>query len=148
MEQLHLYEKQQTQLCFLMSLIGITLKQATSKTFIATNLTTLFNTVNHKSSAGKFSVLNWIFFKLRFTQTLKVIQWISIDMMYAFFNHVKLFDSLNSNFVSFILFRKREFCTLCGNSGIHTWPAGTYTHWHVAQDSRPRQETNVFLQSY
>uniref|UniRef100_A0A0P4W3R7 Maestro heat-like repeat-containing protein family member 1 n=1 Tax=Scylla olivacea TaxID=85551 RepID=A0A0P4W3R7_SCYOL len=53
MEQLHLYEKQPTQLCFLMSLIGITLKQSTSKTFIATNLTTLFNTINQKSPSER-----------------------------------------------------------------------------------------------
>lgn len=64
MEQLHLYEKQQTQLCFLMSLIGITLKQATSKTFIATNLTSLFNAVNHKSSSGKSRLLNSMFQKV------------------------------------------------------------------------------------
>lgn len=55
MEQLHLYEKQQTLLCFLMSLIGITMKHTTSKTFIATNLTSLFNAVNHKSSAERES---------------------------------------------------------------------------------------------
>ncbi|XP_045111851.1 maestro heat-like repeat-containing protein family member 1 isoform X2 [Portunus trituberculatus] len=53
MEQLHLYEKQPSQLCFLMSLIGITLKQSTSKTFIATNLTTLFNAMNHKSPSER-----------------------------------------------------------------------------------------------
>lgn len=52
MDQLHLYDKHQAQLCFLMSLIGVILKQTSNKTFIATTLDSLFNATCHKSSIG------------------------------------------------------------------------------------------------
>ncbi|KAK8730652.1 hypothetical protein OTU49_007859 [Cherax quadricarinatus] len=55
MEQLHIYDKQQAQLCFLMSLIGVTLRQTTNKTFIATTLDSLFNATCHKSAIERES---------------------------------------------------------------------------------------------
>ncbi|XP_042231664.1 maestro heat-like repeat-containing protein family member 1 isoform X2 [Homarus americanus] len=56
MEQLQLYDKQQAQLCFMMSLIGVTLKHTTNKTFIATTLDSLFNATCHKSSVERESL--------------------------------------------------------------------------------------------
>ncbi|KAK7069885.1 hypothetical protein SK128_026462, partial [Halocaridina rubra] len=49
MEQLHIYDKQPAQLCFLMSLVGVTLKHTSNKTFVATTLDSLFNATSHKS---------------------------------------------------------------------------------------------------
>ncbi|KAK3886737.1 hypothetical protein Pcinc_009116 [Petrolisthes cinctipes] len=49
MEQVHLYEKHQTPLCFMMSLVGVTLSLISNKTFIATSLDTLFSGTSHRS---------------------------------------------------------------------------------------------------
>lgn len=56
MDQIHLYVKHQTQLCFLMSLIGVILKQTSNKTFIATTLDSLFSATCHKSSIERESL--------------------------------------------------------------------------------------------
>nr|XP_045621254.1 maestro heat-like repeat-containing protein family member 1 isoform X2 [Procambarus clarkii] len=56
MDQLHLYDKQQAQLCFLMSLVGVTLKQVTNENFIATTLDCLFNATCHKSAIERESL--------------------------------------------------------------------------------------------
>ncbi|XP_042865363.1 maestro heat-like repeat-containing protein family member 1 isoform X1 [Penaeus japonicus] len=56
MDQLHIYDKQQAQLCFLMSLIGVTLKHMSNKTFVATTLDSLFNATSHKSAVERESL--------------------------------------------------------------------------------------------
>lgn len=56
MDQLHLYDKQPMKLCFIMSLVGVTLKHTANKTFVATTLDNLFNATSHKSSLERESL--------------------------------------------------------------------------------------------